>query len=44
MFARVMKDFCIVVPFDNFCLDILCFLNVAPTQLHPNSWAYIRAF
>jgi len=44
MYARVTKDSCIVIPFDNFCSDVLRFLNVAPTQLHSNSWAYIRAF
>jgi len=36
MYARVMKDSCIVIPFDDFCSDVLRFLNVAPTQLHPN--------
>jgi len=44
MYARVMKDSCIVIPFDDFCSDVLRFLNVAPTQLHPNGWAYLRAF
>jgi len=44
MYARVMKDFCLVISFDDFCTDVLCYLNVAPTQLHPNGWAYIRAF
>ena len=44
MYARVMKDSCLVIPFDDFCTDVLRYLNVAPTQLHPNDWAYIRAF
>ena len=35
MYARVMKDSCIVIPFDDLCSDVLRFLNVAPTQLHP---------
>jgi len=26
--------------FDNFTMGVLRLLNVAPTQLHPNSWAY----
>jgi len=44
MYARVMKDSCLVIPFDDFCTDLLRYLNVAPTQLHPNGWAYVRAF
>jgi len=44
MYAQVMKDSCIVIPFDDFCSDVLRFLNVAPTQLHLNGWAYLRAF
>ena len=44
MYERVMKDSCLVIPFDNFCTDVLCYLNVAPTQLHPNGWAYVTAF
>ena len=28
-------------PFEVKCLD---FINVAPTQLHPNSWAFVQAF
>jgi len=44
MYARVMKDSCIVIPFDDLCSDVLRFLNIAPTQLHPNGWAYLRAF
>jgi len=44
MYARVMKDSCIVIPFDDSYSDVLRFLNIAPTQLHPNGWAYVRAF
>ena len=25
-------------------MGVLCILNVAPTQLHPNSWASMQAF
>ncbi|QCD89124.1 hypothetical protein DEO72_LG4g62 [Vigna unguiculata] len=32
------------LPLDNFAMGILRLLNVAPTQLHPNSWAYLQAF
>jgi len=29
---------------DDFTMGVLRALNVAPTQLHPNSWAYLQAF
>jgi len=29
---------------DGFTIGVLRALNVAPTQLHPNSWAYLQAF
>ena len=32
------------VCFNNFERELLTELNVAPAQLHPNSWAFIRAF
>jgi len=32
------------LPFDKFTMGVLRLLNVAPTQLHPNSWAYLQAF
>jgi len=25
-------------PFDEFTMEVLHVLNIAPTQLHPNSW------
>jgi len=31
-------------PLDDFTMGVLRALNVAPTQLHPNSWAYMQAF
>ena len=31
-------------PFDDFTVNVLKILNVAPTQLHPNSWAILQAF
>ncbi|QCE03630.1 hypothetical protein DEO72_LG8g1655 [Vigna unguiculata] len=30
--------------FDEFTMGVLRLLNIAPTQLHPNSWAYLQAF
>ncbi|RDX93466.1 hypothetical protein CR513_24269, partial [Mucuna pruriens] len=32
------------LPFTHFEWSVLRALNVAPTQLHPNSWAFVRAF
>ncbi|QCE15234.1 hypothetical protein DEO72_LG11g2243 [Vigna unguiculata] len=32
------------LPLDDFTMGILRALNVVPTQLHPNSWAYLQAF
>jgi len=32
------------LPLDNFSMGVLRALDVAPTQLHPNSWAYMQAF
>ena len=32
------------LPFTSFERELLTEINVAPAQLHPNSWAFIRAF
>ncbi|RDX67034.1 hypothetical protein CR513_54126, partial [Mucuna pruriens] len=32
------------LPFTSFERSVLRALNVAPSQLHPNSWAFVRAF
>ena len=32
------------LPFDEFTIGVLRLVNVAPTQLHPNNWAYLQAF
>ncbi|QCD96545.1 hypothetical protein DEO72_LG6g1251 [Vigna unguiculata] len=32
------------LPLDDFTMGVLRAWNVAPTQLHPNSWAYLQAF
>ncbi|RDY07188.1 hypothetical protein CR513_08729, partial [Mucuna pruriens] len=34
----------IKLPFTHFERSVLQALNMAPTQLHPNSWAFVRAF
>jgi len=30
------------LPFDNFTIEVLHLLNIAPIQLHPNSWGIYR--
>jgi len=37
MYSEVFRDFCIRLPLDKFSIGVLRALNVAPTQLHPNS-------
>ncbi|RDX69357.1 hypothetical protein CR513_51542, partial [Mucuna pruriens] len=34
----------IKLPFSHFERAVFQVLNIAPTQLHPNGWAYVRAF
>src|ERR1044072_1528031 len=31
-------------PFSTFVCDVLSAVNIAPTQLAPNSWAFLRCF
>jgi len=44
MYACLFTDSHVRVPFDEFTMGVLRTLNMAPTQLHPNSWASLRAF
>ncbi|KOM28781.1 hypothetical protein LR48_Vigan583s003200 [Vigna angularis] len=37
-------DLYLRLPFTTFQMDVLRALNVAPSQLHPNSWGYMQAF
>ena len=34
----------VTLPFDNFTMCVLQTLNIAPSQLHPNTWASLQAF
>jgi len=40
VFKRIKQH----LPFTNFERELLTEVNVAPTQLHPNNWAFVRAF
>ncbi|KEH15510.1 hypothetical protein MTR_0909s0020 [Medicago truncatula] len=44
MYVVVLEEFGVKIPFTLFEMDVLHLLNVAPTQIHPNSWAFIRGF
>ncbi|KOM32903.1 hypothetical protein LR48_Vigan01g245900 [Vigna angularis] len=44
MYANVFVQLFVRVPFTEFQMVVLREANVAPAQLHPNSWAAIQAF
>jgi hypothetical protein len=44
VYTAVLEEFGVKIPFTPFEMDVLKFLNVAPTQIRPNSWAFIRGF
>jgi len=44
MYGAVLEEFGVQIPFTLFQMDVLRLLNVAPTQIRPNSWAFIRGF
>jgi len=43
-YACFFRDLHIRLPLNNFQIGVLNFLNVAPTQLHPNGWDAMQAF
>ncbi|KAK2443354.1 hypothetical protein QL285_014466 [Trifolium repens] len=44
MHTRLIEDFHLYFPFTEFQQSMLRVLNVAPPQLSPNSWSFIKAF
>jgi len=44
MYTTVFKRLKLCLPFTGFEHTLLTEVNVALTQLHPNSWAFVRAF
>ena len=43
-YVTFFKKVLLRLPLSIFEKELLTELNVVPTQLHPNSWAFIRAF
>ncbi len=39
LYGAVLEEFGVKIPFTLFEMDVLRLLNVAPTQIRPNSWA-----
>ena len=44
IYSTIFKKLLLRLPFANFERALLREINVAPAQLHPNSWAFARAF
>ncbi|RDY02534.1 hypothetical protein CR513_14005, partial [Mucuna pruriens] len=44
MYETVFEDLGVSMPFDFFYAEILQTLGIPPSQLHPNSWAVLKAF
>ncbi|CAJ2639196.1 unnamed protein product [Trifolium pratense] len=44
MYEFVFKEMGLRLPFSPFAASVLKALQVAPSQLHPNSWSFIMAF
>jgi len=44
LYVTVFKWIKLRLPLSGFERALLTEINVAPTQLHPNSWAFVRAF
>ena len=44
IYATFFKKVKLRLPFTRFERELLTELDIAPAQLHPNSWAFVRAF
>lgn len=44
MYQILIDSVMVKIPFSDFQCSILQFLNIAPSQLHPNGWAFVKAF
>jgi len=44
LYSCLFSDLHVFLPFDDFTMGVLQTLNVAPSQLHPNTWASLQTF
>ncbi|GAU33359.1 hypothetical protein TSUD_364840 [Trifolium subterraneum] len=44
MYTHLLQTLHLWLPFNFFECQVLRVMNVAPCQLHPNSWAFLKAF
>jgi len=44
VYVCLFNELHVTIPFNEFTMGVLRILNIAPTQLHPNSWAAFQAF
>lgn len=44
MYKLFVRKFGVVFPFSNFQCSVLSTINCAPSQLHPNGWAFVHSF
>ena len=44
LYTTLFKKVKVRLPFTRFERELLTELDIAPAQLHPNSWAFVRAF
>jgi len=44
MYEVVFKDMGFQLPFLDFQQEVLCWTKLSPSQIHPNSYAFMRAF
>lgn len=44
VYSTLFRDLKVFLPFLDFQMGVLQEFNVAPTQLHPNGWAFMQAF
>jgi len=44
MYTCLFSDFQVPLPFDTFTVGVLQEFNIAPSQLHPNTWTSMQDF
>jgi len=44
VYEYVFMEYGITFPLTNFETRMLTIMNIAPSQLHPNSWAFLKCF